>query len=280
MWNSCGSIILTLFSPAKINLGLWIVGKLSDGYHRIFTVYQKIDLFDKIKIFKTTEKRFILISDIKKQNLIEKVYKNLKSYIKKEIGVGVILEKKIPVGAGLGGGSSNAGIFLNFLNKFFNLGLNISQLFEIGKKIGADVNFFIKPYSSALAWNKGEKLDFFQPKFKYHVLIYKPNFSISTKWAYNEFSKKNLYTDEFYAFKMAFSLKEALIKGEDFTKFMENDFEKIIFLKYPELDKIREQLYKLGAVKVLLSGSGSAIYGIFENEPKNFPKEFIKARFL
>ncbi|MEJ5304591.1 MAG: 4-(cytidine 5'-diphospho)-2-C-methyl-D-erythritol kinase [Ignavibacteria bacterium] len=246
-------------SPAKINIGLNIVSKRDDGYHNIETIFYPINLFDRL-IFKESKTFEIVCSDpsipVDEKNLIYKARNVLSEFVQKPLDIRIELEKTIPVFAGLGGGSSNAAITLIALNEIFELKLSNETLLSLASKVGSDVPFFILK-SPAYAEGRGEIL---QPlpdfKLNYKIILIIPEVKISTAWAYSNFKSS----------KKAIEL--SLIKtAQDFEKHRDkitNDFEEIVFPVYPELRAIKNQLLELGAVFALLSGSGSAIYGLFE----------------
>ncbi|MGB9665074.1 MAG: 4-(cytidine 5'-diphospho)-2-C-methyl-D-erythritol kinase [Ignavibacteria bacterium] len=258
-------------SPAKINIGLNIISKREDGYHNIETIFYPIKLFDKL-IFQDSNNFEIVCSDnsipTDERNLIYKARNVLSEFLHKELNIRIELEKKIPVFAGLGGGSSNAATTLIALNKIFDLKLKQELLFSLASKVGSDVPFFILN-SPAYAEGRGEILKPL-PNFQlnYKVLLVIPDVKISTAWAYSNFksSKKQI----------ELSLIQTEKDFEIYKNKIINDFEEIVFPVYPELKEIKNKLLELGASFALLSGSGSSIYGLFEQK---FDVELVVKHF-
>ena len=250
-------------SYAKINIGLKILDLLPDNYHSVCTIMQEINFYDLITIKKIEKPdiKIICKGPIKvpenDSNLCVKAAQLIFNNYQCSHGINIILHKNIPVGAGLGGGSSNAARVLCILNKLFNLKISEFDLHQLAFKLGCDVPFFING-GTQLSEGKGEKLTPLKINFnKYHILLILPDFSISTKWAYSFF--KNDLCKRFDSNKFR-SFQDSI----DWTLF-ENDFEKVINLTYPEIDQIRETLEGKGSLFVSLSGSGSTMFGIFDN---------------
>ena len=250
-------------SFAKINLGLKIVDLLPDGYHAISTIMQEINLYDLITIQPVDQLEIkikcigpVLVPE-DHSNLCFKAAQLIFSNYNCKHGVHILLNKNIPVGAGLGGGSSNAAHILYLLNRLFKLKINTFDLHELAFQLGCDVPFFING-GIQLSEGKGEILSPISINLnKYYILLVLPEFSISTKWAYSFFKNdlcKRFDSNKFRSFQ----------HSVDWALF-ENDFEKVINLTYPEVGQIRETLESKGALFVSLSGSGSAMFGIFDN---------------
>jgi 4-diphosphocytidyl-2-C-methyl-D-erythritol kinase len=248
-------------SPAKINFGLNIINKRPDGYHNIETIFYPINLSDKITIEKSSSFIFNSNNELIKNensNLIIKAIRKLEEFTKQEFVVNILLDKKIPVGAGMGGGSSNAASILISLNELFKLDLSYPKLSELALELGADVPFFLDPYPK-FAQLKGEKLSKINFEIDFPVLIVWPGIHISTKWAYENVNPKN------NSISLNDLLKE---KIDDYSKMKElivNDFEEIVFRTFPEIGEIKSELYYLGATFALMTGSGSSLFGIFPN---------------
>ena len=250
-------------SYAKINIGLKILDLLPDGYHSICTIMQEIDFYDLIKITPNDSMNITITCSGPIQvpendsNLCVKAAQLIFNNYNCNHGVSIHLTKNIPSGAGLGGGSSNAARILCALNAIFNLKIHNIDLHELAFEIGCDVPFFING-GVQLSEGKGEQLSQLSINLKqYIILLVLPTFSISTKWAYSFFKNnlsKRFDSNKFRSFQ----------QSVDWTLF-ENDFEKVINLTYPEVNEIRETLESKGALFVSLSGSGSAMFGIFDN---------------
>lgn len=263
-------------SPAKVNLGLNIVSKREDGFHNLKTIfYPIIDLYDEIT-FKTSSKfKFICDSplpDLSNNNLILKAVEILEDYTGKEINLTIELKKRIPVGAGLGGGSSNAAATLTTLNKLYKFNLSQKELQKLALKLGSDVPFFLNR-KTAIGKSRGEKLSPINFKIEYPILLINPGIHISTKEAFANIIPKPVEFDY---------NKISVYNINELRKVLTNDFESFVFGKYPEIESIKNQLYSIGAIFVLMSGTGSTVYGIFKNvesakEAYNlFPDNYFK----
>jgi 4-diphosphocytidyl-2-C-methyl-D-erythritol kinase len=252
-------------SYAKINVGLNILNKRDDGFHNIETVFVPINLSDNIFINEAKEE--ILIES--KNNFIPKDEKNicykaaklLKDCTGLDSGIIIEIEKRIPIGAGLGGGSSNGAITLKEIIQHFKLNISENEVLSIALKLGSDVPYFLKP-GIAYAKGRGEILDYFDLSIPYWILTVFPSLSISTKWAYENFTEKD--QPEEYDYKNI--LQENINRPEYLKKYISNDFEKTVFIKYPGLINIKNLFYEKGAVYASLSGSGSSLYGFFDNK--------------
>ncbi len=252
------------FPNCKINIGLHVTEKRSDGFHNIETVMVPAGWEDILEII-PSEKQLpepelkctgIRVSGSKDTNLCVKAYKLLA----KEFSlpdVRLHLHKIIPIGAGLGGGSSDAANTLILLNKIFKTGLTENQLEDFAKQLGSDCPFFIRN-RAVYATGKGDEFEALKLKLKnVYCVIIKPKIHVSTPLAYSWISplKRKNHLSELIQLPMS-DWKDAIV----------NDFEKPVFEKYPAIKNIKARLYKLGAVYASMSGSGSAVYGLFTEE--------------
>lgn len=266
-------------APAKINFGLNIVSKRSDGFHNLETIFYPInDLFDVIKIDKS--EHFLFTCDNPelendKNNLILKAVKLLEKIYSKNFAVNIHLEKKIPIGAGLGGGSSDAAAVLISLNEMFKLGIKHEQMINLALELGSDVPFFIKAKPS-IGTSRGEILKQIDLELEYPILIINPGIHISTKEAFQNITPK----PSAYNY-----LSNGINKLDDWSMIKENiinDFEEYVFKKYPEVKYIKEKMYEYGSLFSLMSGSGSTVFGIFDTIEKAelayelFPGNYLK----
>ena len=234
-------------SPAKLNLFLHITGRRPDGYHELQSIFQLIDLCDWLE-FEQTDDRQIQIEGLSsvdlEQNLIYRAAQILQPYAKTPSGLIIRLEKNIPMGAGLGGGSSNAATTLIVLNQLWYCGLNSEQLAELGVKLGADVPIFVHG-RNAWAEGIGEHLTFIDLDQKQFIVL-KPDCFISTQQL---FSQKTLTRDtkpsKFCAYQ---------IKPSDFG----NNFEPVARSLYPEVDEAMQYLDQFGVAK--LTGTGACVF--------------------
>lgn len=253
---------MILFPNAKINLGLQIISKRLDGYHNISTLFYPAPIFDILEIVKSSDKKTsISVSgiDIKTNdddNLCIKAY-NLMAEKYNITPIKIFLHKNIPFGAGLAGGSSDAAFTLKAINSLFSLNLDSGQLRNLAAQIGSDCAFFIddKP---ALASSRGEVLTEFDLSLNKEIVIIKPDIHISTAEAYS-IIKPNADVPQ---------LKSLLQHDiSEWKNLIVNDFEGPIIKRYPEIGTIKDMLYKKGAVYASMSGSGSAVYGLFDQLP-------------
>ena len=253
---------MILRSKSKINLGLKVLNKRSDGLHNIVTIFQEVDFGDKIQLVKHKTgcqiKSDVDWIPIDNSNICHKAYSALCHELNQDFGVKISLEKRIPVGSGIGGGSANAAATLIGLNLLYNLGLNDKKLESIAVTIGADVPFFIRG-GTQIGQGTGGKLSPITKKFEAAILLVIPRVSISTEWAYSQLKNKLKSGNSILRF--------ANLMRKDFLsfKFFENDFEKIVIPAYPEIGSIKNKLLDSGAKFASLSGSGSTVFGIFDD---------------
>ena len=258
-----------LLSPAKLNLTLQILRKKENGYHEIYTIFQKIDLFDEIEIKKGV-RSFTLDFFCKtpiplKENLIYKAYKKFKETFNIKEEVAIKVKKTIPIGAGLGGGSSNAASVLKGLAYVY--GIKIENLYNLAKTLGADVPFFLSPYLSAIGRGIGDELTPF-PNFPSWYILICPDFQISTKWAYENLKVRKSKNPVYYTNNIPpWYQPQGLI----------NDFEKLIFKKYKILQDYKNLLKNIGAYAVSLSGTGPSIFGVFNEKLPFFIYKTLKS---
>ena len=249
-------------ASAKINIGLFITSKRADGYHNLNTLFYPVEELSDILTFEPSDKFEFsctdesLLSD--KTNLVVKAVRLLEKMHGGKINVRVNLIKNIPKQAGLGGGSSDAAATLISLNEMFGFGFNFDQLVDLGLQLGSDVPFFIKS-KPAIGKSRGEHLEFVDLEIKQPILIVNPHINISTKEAFQNIKPK----------EVDFDLKSAVLNGGlDFhflRKNVINNFEPFVFSKYEEIRKLKEDMYINGAEFALMSGSGSTVYGIFQD---------------
>ncbi len=248
-------------TPAKINFGLNILRKRSDGYHDIETIFYPIKLFDTLTI--SPSKKFTFKSNLKQiadeqNNSIIKAVKLLEKLSGKKFNINIELEKLIPIGAGMGGGSSDGAASLIALNKYYNLNIAEDELKKLALKIGSDTPFFLNPTPS-FAQSRGEIIQNINFSIPFAILIVNPGIHISTKWAYENLKLKN-HNDFLRSINSNVQLDFSRLKNK-----VTNDFEDIVYEKYQEIKKIKLQLYKSKALFALMTGSGSTVFGIFQD---------------
>ncbi|MBF90667.1 MAG: 4-(cytidine 5'-diphospho)-2-C-methyl-D-erythritol kinase [Flavobacteriales bacterium] len=248
---------MILFPNAKINVGLHIKSKRADGYHELETIFYPVNYCDVLEILPSDEITFSSSGiDIPGDgNLCLDAYHLLKQDFNIP-AVHIHLHKIIPIGAGLGGGSSDAAFTLKGLNELFDLQLSREQLRMYAVQIGADCPFFIEN-KPMLATGIGEVLLSIDLDLSaYHIAIVSPNIHVSTAEVYSEVIPK----EPIYSLK---NLIKSSIKEWQF----QNDFEQSVFAKHPAIKDLKNLLYKQGAVYAAMSGSGSSVFGLFENKP-------------
>jgi len=271
---------VVVFPNCKINLGLNVIRKRNDGFHDIETVFYPIPLQDALEVIKVDEPNGNIqfsasggtIKGKAEDNLCINAYRLLKQDFPELPAMKMHLHKAIPVGAGLGGGSANGAFTLKLLNQIYSLGLGKDKLTEYALQLGSDCPFFIinKP---CFATGRGELLEPVEPDLSlYKLVIVNPGIHINT-------------TEAFSAINPAIKSKsiKKIIKQsiETWKNELTNDFEEPVFKKYPEINNVKDHLYKVGAIYASMSGSGSSVYGIFEEDKDvrlSFPSSyFIKA---
>ena len=245
-----------LFSPAKINLGLWILGKRPDGYHNIFTIYHTVDFGDKIYIKKSVKLKVSTSSPLvpeDEENIVFKTLKKFEEWTGIEPNYEVFIEKNIPVGAGLGGGSSNSAVVLKAVNELEGNPLTEQELFNLASTLGADVPFFLKG-GFAIGEGIGDKLRFLDKKLNREIFIIYPNIQVSTKKIY-ELVREDLLTkkDEIPIISNLDS------DFEEWLSYIENRLGDIAKEEYPIIKEVLHTLEFLG-YKGYVSGSGSSVY--------------------
>ncbi len=258
---------ISLKALAKINLGLDVVRRREDGYHEVRMIMQTIHLYDRLKISKMKTPGIEIHSNlpflpVNENNLVYKAGKLLMDEFGIREGVRVDLLKRIPVAAGMAGGSSDAAAMLYGINQLFGLKLSRQALMERGVTIGADVPYCLMR-GTALAEGIGEKLKQLPPMVKCPVLIAKPQISVSTKFVY-----QNLKLDEHTVHPDIDRLIQD-IRNKDLqaaARDMGNVLETVTIPNYPVIAQIKEQMMHSGAVNSMMSGSGPTVFGLFENE--------------
>jgi 4-diphosphocytidyl-2-C-methyl-D-erythritol kinase len=264
-----------LFPNAKINIGLNILRKRSDGFHDIETLFYPVGLKDGLEfvVNKTGKVNFtssgIGLEIEPENNIVIKAYHLLADHFHLP-GLDIHLHKAIPSEGGLGGGSSDGAFMLRGLNEHFELKLSDSELKQFALKLGADCSFFLEN-KPCIATGIGEILEEVEIDLKdYHLMIVKPPFGVNTKNAY-----LNIVPS-----KPQVSLKEFLKNNPDhWTGLVKNDFEPSVFRAYPEIKAIKKALLDHGAIYASMSGSGSSVFGLFRSDPRmlinNFPEEYF-----
>ena len=258
---------ISLKALAKINLGIDVVRRREDGYHEVRMIMQTVQLYDRLDIKRTQEPGIQIQTNlsflpVNENNLIYKAAKLLMDEFSITDGISVKLDKRIPVAAGMAGGSTDAAAMLFGMNRLFSLGLTKRQLMERGVQIGADVPYCIMR-GTALAEGIGEALSPLPPMVKCPVLIAKPSISVSTKFVY-----QNLKLDDTTIHPDIDRLIDD-IKAKnlhDIAAHMGNVLETVTIPNYPVIDEIKKHMLSNGAVGAMMSGSGPTVFGLFDDE--------------
>jgi 4-diphosphocytidyl-2-C-methyl-D-erythritol kinase len=254
---------MILFPPAKVNLGLNVLHKRSDGYHAVETGMLEVPFYDVLELLPAENTSFrqsgLEISGNAEDNLCMKAYRLME--ISYDIpGVYMHLRKQIPFGAGLGGGSADATFVLKGLNELFSLQLDENQLRGLAAQLGSDCPFFVSG-GAAIACGRGEEISTINlPLNGFWIKLVNPGIHVSTAEAYSGVRFNSSLTDDL----------ESVLLGsrEDWKERLKNDFEPSIFERYPVIGQLKDQLYEEGAFYAAMSGSGSTLFGLYEVEPK------------
>jgi len=269
-------------APAKINVGLRILSKRKDGFHNLETIFYPVKLHDKItvkirKISDETGVNKISVKTDSKENISGKnniCHKTAEIFLAQfkiagSYNIDISIKKNIPTGAGLGGGSSDAAAVLKILLKHFRIDVHIKEITRLALIAGSDVPFFMLG-KAAYAAGRGEKLTAL-PGFKINgrILIVNPGIHISTPWAFKSLGLKETKRKLLHRIR-----KYSPVSNE----LMINDFERIVFKKYPEIEKIKYEMLAFGAEYALMSGSGSTVYGVFSSKDIRNAEKYFKLK--
>lgn len=257
---------------AKVNLFLRVLAREASGYHRIESLFCGVELGDRVRVEELEGRKGPRIRvespwDVgpDEENLALRAAVLFSERIgEPELGLGITLKKEVPPGAGLGGGSSDAAAVLRAANHLRGAPLSMDALLGLGASLGSDVSFFLAPTPLALAWGRGERILSLPPLAARPVVLLVPPFSVATSDAYAALSRRR---------EGAWSSPEPrILRGtelgswEGIESLLENDFEEVVFGRHPELEAAGEELLSLGATSVCLTGTGSALFGLFPPE--------------
>ncbi len=264
---------MLVLSGCKINLGLNVLERRNDGFHNIETVFYPLNWSDVLEVLESTDNQSIKMSfsghpfiGSESDNIIVKAFDLIKkSYSVPNIKVH--LHKNVPMGAGLGGGSSNASCFINLLDAKFDLKIPLNKKLEFAKQLGSDCAFFIEN-KTVFAKEKGDVFESVKIDLSnYYILVVYPNVHSNTKMAYQGVIPKRPTT----SIKNIIETKSI----EEWRTLLVNDFENSVFKNLPQIKDLKQILYDVGAIYASMSGSGSAVFGIFKTKPNfdagNFP---------
>ncbi len=258
---------ITLKAYGKINLVLYVGEKREDGYHELSSVMQSVDLYDLVTVKKNDSGEIILLSNSDQipfddTNIAVKTAKLMKEEFKLSSGYDIYIEKNIPIGGGMAGGSTNAAAVISAINKIEKIGLSLDEMCALGKKIGADVPFCIHQ-KTALAEGIGEKLKDVTPLSDCYILLVNPNINISTGKIFR------MMDEEKREKKDCGNMIAALEVGdfEKISKYLDNDMQKYTARICEPIGEIVNKIKEIGASGAIMSGSGSTCFGLFKEAP-------------
>ncbi|MDP8266333.1 MAG: 4-(cytidine 5'-diphospho)-2-C-methyl-D-erythritol kinase [Candidatus Aceula meridiana] len=261
---------ICLFSPAKLNLTLKVINKRLDGYHNLSTLFEKVDLCDEVRLTRTQSKRIRVFCahpavPIGPRNLAYKAAKLLQQDFALSCGADIHIKKRIPVAAGLAGGSSNGATTLLGLNKIWKLGLKEGELVFYAKKLGADVPLFIYTYKYAIGKGRGDELKKADLSKKMWHIVVIPRIKVYSREVFRAFKLK--LTKRYDNVNI---LTRTLKKGSvaKVSALLSNDLEASIVHAHPKLLQIKKNIEKMIGTKVIFSGSGPSLFGLVESEHK------------
>lgn len=266
-----------IHANAKINIGLNITNRRPDGFHDIETVFYPVRLTDHLFIRPAENKdeeifnvwsSIRTVGGVRDNSIQEELSKGGTNIISKALAllrenydvppIDIAMLKNIPVGAGLGGGSSDAAFFIKEINSFFSLGMTTDQMKELASRLGSDCAFFIDN-TPKYATGRGEIMQSVPSVLDgYKIKVIKPLFNISTKEAYSKVKPQTPKTSLLEDYKRPV---------KEWKNYIKNDFEQFLFPEHPELQRYKDALYESGALYAAMTGSGSALFGIFEGDP-------------
>jgi 4-diphosphocytidyl-2-C-methyl-D-erythritol kinase len=263
---------ITVFAPAKINLILRILNRRPDGFHNLWSVMQTVALDDEVQIRLRTDRRDIrlrcdaaqLAAD--QSNLVYRAAMETLARAQQSIGLDIELRKRIPMGAGLGGGSSDAAATIIGLNHLLQLEWSPAQMVDAGQSLGSDVPFFLFAPSAIVA-GRGEAVRPVVVEGARWVVLVNPGFGINTKWAYQELAATRSTVMPLSLVQQELD-RQSLVDWTQLIAAAENDFEAPVFAAHGELREIKRSLQAHGAELALLSGSGATVFGMFADEAR------------
>lgn len=255
-------------APAKVNLILRVLDRRADGYHNLWSLMQTVRLEDIVTIRRTTTteirlqcKHTVLTAD--QTNLVYRAAALVRERAGVRDGVEIELTKRIPLGAGLGGGSSDAAATILGLNKLFGLGWSISQMSAVGQLLGSDVPFFFLA-PTAIVSGRGEVVKPIRMEGERWIVLVNPGFPVETKWAYQQLAQMRSHVRPL-ADRVLQLNQQDVVSWERLRELAENDFEGPVFASHPLLQDLKTQLVSHGAESALLSGSGATVFGVFRD---------------
>ncbi len=264
---------------AKVNLGLWVLGKREDGYHEICSFMHEISLKDELFFWNSKDiEVFVEGENVEGENIVRRALLNLKDVLRVRRGVTVLLRKKVPLKAGLGGGSSDAAAAIKGVLKLWNISVDEELIFKVASELGSDVPFFIRGGFS-FCYGRGERVKQlpFSLSEKLSVLLAIPPYGLSTREVYGWLTPP--YADPFSVEPFLRAFRE--LDWQFLRKRLKNDLERVVFERCPDLRMLKERFLEMGAKISLMSGSGSTVFAIFDDvsfNPSDF-RDFLERKF-
>ncbi len=263
---------ITVFAPAKINVILRILDRRPDGFHNLWSIMQTVALEDEVQIRLCADRQDIqlrcdaaqLAAD--QSNLVYRAATVVLAQARQSIGLDIELRKRIPMGAGLGGGSSDAAATIIGLNRLLQLEWSPRQMADIGQSLGSDVPFFLFAPSAYVA-GRGETVEPIVVEGVRWVVLVNPGFGVNTKWAYQELAATRTAVTPLSTVQQELG-RQSRVSWAQLVATAENDFEAPVFATHEKLREIKRSLLDHGAEIALLSGSGATVFGLFADEAR------------
>lgn len=261
---------VTVSAPAKVNLILRVLDRRSDGFHNLWTLMQTVGLEDTVTIRLLSQHSEIRLQcdsnslSVDQTNLVYRAAAAVLAQSQRKVGLDIQLAKRIPMGAGLGGGSSDAAATILGVNRLLNLGWSAARMAEVGQALGSDVPFFFHAPTAVVA-GRGEQVGAIHITGSRWVVLVNPGFPVETKWAYQQLSATRQGVVPLSEQCAQLQL-QSRTTWDDVISLASNDFEGAVFATHPVLQQIKMDLLDRGAQLALLSGSGATVFGIFQEE--------------
>lgn len=263
---------VTVFAPAKVNLILRVLDRRPDGFHNVWSLMQTVGLEDTVTIHLLPQHSEIRLQcdsnalSVDQTNLVYRAAAAVLAQSQRKIGLDIRLAKRIPMGAGLGGGSSDAAATILGVNHLLNLGWSTARMAEAGQALGSDVPFFFQAPTAVVA-GRGEQVGAIHVTGSRWAVLVNPGFPVETKWAYHELSATRQGVTPLS--ERCIQLQsQGWLTWDDVISLAANDFEDPVFATHPVLRQIKADLLSRGAQLALLSGSGATVFGIFQEEAR------------
>lgn len=260
---------MIVFPNGKINLALHVNDRRSDGFHNIESIFYPVSWNDALEAVESKNFSFEVVGNKidgnAEDNLCVKAYRLLQKTFDLP-DVKICLLKNIPTGAGLGGGSSDGAFALKLFNNLCSLNISSTEIKSLAAQLGSDCPFFIESKSCFVS-GRGDQLQRIDLDLSaYHIVVVHPDIAVNTKWAYEQLAVSRSEKKYIKTVSLSESIKEPI---QQWKEILINDFEEVIFSHHPKLADIKQQFYDREAIYASMSGSGSAVYGIFDHQPQS-----------